>query len=43
VNYDPDRAEHAALIVDEGDKHGLAKVSLLHRYERSQASDARLL
>jgi non-homologous end joining protein Ku len=31
-----DRAEHAIMIVDQADKHGKAKVSLLHRYERSQ-------
>jgi hypothetical protein len=36
ASYGADRAEHAILIVDEADKHGKAKVSLLHRYERSQ-------
>ena len=36
ASYGADRAEHAVLIVTESDKHGLAKVSLLHRYERSQ-------
>jgi hypothetical protein len=35
-SYGADRAEHAILIVDEADKHGLARVSLLHRYDRSQ-------
>ena len=29
------RSDHAVLVVDEADKHGKAKVSLLH-YERSQ-------
>jgi hypothetical protein len=31
-----DRSQHGLLVVDEADKHGKAKVSLLHRYERSQ-------
>jgi hypothetical protein len=35
-SYGADRAEHSVLVVDDADKHGLAKVSLLHRYERSQ-------
>ena len=30
ASYGADRAEHAVLIVDEADKHGKAKVSLLH-------------
>jgi hypothetical protein len=34
ASYRADRAEHAVLIVDEADKHGKVKVSLLHRYER---------
>jgi hypothetical protein len=36
ASYGADRAEHAVLIVTESDKHGLAKVALLHRYERGQ-------
>jgi hypothetical protein len=35
-SYGADHAEHSILIVDAADKHGLAKVALLHRYERSQ-------
>ena len=36
ASYGADRAEQAILIVDQSDRHGKAKVSLLHRYERSQ-------
>jgi hypothetical protein len=36
ASYGANRAEHAVLIVDEADKHGKAKVSLLHRFERGQ-------
>jgi len=36
ASYGAERAEHAVLVVDEADKHGKARVSLLHRYERSQ-------
>jgi hypothetical protein len=36
ASYGADRAEHAVLIVDDSDKHGKAKIALLHRYERSQ-------
>jgi hypothetical protein len=35
-SHGADRAVHAILIVDAADKHGKAKVSLLHRYERRQ-------
>jgi hypothetical protein len=35
-SYGADRAEHSVLIVDDADKHGLAKVALLHRYDRGQ-------
>ena len=33
ASYGADRAEQAILIVDQSDRHGKAKVSLLHRYE----------
>jgi hypothetical protein len=33
-SYGADQAEHSILIVTASDKHGLARVSLLHRYER---------
>jgi hypothetical protein len=33
---DADVAIHGTLVVDSADKHGLAKVALLHRYQRSQ-------
>jgi hypothetical protein len=35
-SYGADRAEHSVLVVTDATKHGLAKVSLLQRYERSQ-------
>jgi hypothetical protein len=34
ASFGADRAEHAILIVDVADKHGSAKVSLLHHYGR---------
>jgi hypothetical protein len=36
ASYGADRAEHAILIVDDSDKHGLASVSLLHKFERGK-------
>jgi hypothetical protein len=33
-DHGADKAEHAMLLVTESNKHGLAKVALLHRYER---------
>jgi hypothetical protein len=33
-SFGADRAEHSILLVTESDKHGGAKVGLLHRYER---------
>jgi len=36
ASHGADRAEQAILIVDQSDRHGKAKVSPLHRYERSQ-------
>jgi hypothetical protein len=35
-SYGADRAEHSILIVDDADKHGLAKVAVLTVYQRSQ-------
>lgn len=35
-SYGADRAEHSVLVVTNADKHGLAKVSVLTVYQRSQ-------
>jgi hypothetical protein len=36
ASFGAERGEHCTLVVDEVDKAGHAKLSLLHRYERNE-------